>query len=199
MFQEARIVETYTNQGSDFIRHCLIEALWQLMKEKPYEEIEAKEICGKAVVGRTTYYRYCGSREGKITLIQQEIDSDYLSFVKAHESEVPPDHVKQDWLLPHFYFAEKEEIQILCSLHLESAVYRLIERLYGPTEKEEDGEFYLKYIGVGWQKGIFDAIVKKGFCESPEEIERKAVSALIANWLQKQKSIEASQKPSSDK
>ena len=50
-------------QSSRFIKLCLEDSLFLLMEEKTFEEIKIGEICDKAGVGRTSFYRHYIDKE----------------------------------------------------------------------------------------------------------------------------------------
>ena len=45
-------------QSSAFIKECIEDSLFLLMENKPYRQIDVKQVCERAGVGRTSYYRY---------------------------------------------------------------------------------------------------------------------------------------------
>lgn len=52
-----------SKESSERTKEYIAEALFQLMKEKPYESINVSGITKKAGVGRATFYRYFKSKE----------------------------------------------------------------------------------------------------------------------------------------
>ena len=44
-------------QSSAFIKECIEDSLFLLMENKPYRQIDVKQVCEHAGVGRTSYYR----------------------------------------------------------------------------------------------------------------------------------------------
>ena len=45
-------------KSSNFIKECLTDSLFLLMENKPYQSIKVIDVCDRAGVGRTSYYRY---------------------------------------------------------------------------------------------------------------------------------------------
>ena len=45
-------------QSSKFLKRCIEDTLFILLNKKPYKEIDVKQLCDKACVGRTSFYRY---------------------------------------------------------------------------------------------------------------------------------------------
>ena len=45
-------------QSSKFLKRCIEDTLFIMMENKKYKEIDVKELCDKACVGRTSFYRY---------------------------------------------------------------------------------------------------------------------------------------------
>ena len=45
-------------QSSKFLKRCIEDTLFIMLEKKTYKEIDVKELCDKACVGRTSFYRY---------------------------------------------------------------------------------------------------------------------------------------------
>ena len=69
---------------NEFARECIATALFALMKEMPYQDISITDICNKAGVARTTYYRNYSSKEHVIRDMIERIARRYLQRMQAH-------------------------------------------------------------------------------------------------------------------
>ncbi len=49
--------------SSKYIKMCLENALFSLMEDEPFNKIKVGEICKKAYVGRTSFYRHFQTKE----------------------------------------------------------------------------------------------------------------------------------------
>jgi AcrR family transcriptional regulator len=63
-------------------RALILDALIELMKEKPYEEISIKELAEESCVARQTFYRNFNNKEDVLLYYIDEIFDDYFADVK---------------------------------------------------------------------------------------------------------------------
>src|SRR2546425_5891929 len=73
-------------------RKLLWEALMAELSERAFEEITVKEICERAMVHRTTFYKHY---EDKYALLEQGMRQMYDALV-AEEEHVPPSAFSMD-------------------------------------------------------------------------------------------------------
>lgn len=73
---------TRKRPNNEFTRQCIAEALFLLMKEKPYQEITITDICAKAGVARTTYYRNFSSKADIISGTLHGITDEYIARMR---------------------------------------------------------------------------------------------------------------------
>jgi AcrR family transcriptional regulator len=93
-------MKTFEEQGDLRVRrtHKLLwEALMALMTERAFEEITVKEICERAMVHRTTFYKHY---EDKYALLEQGMRQMYDALVA--EVHVPPSAFSVDHPPPYF-------------------------------------------------------------------------------------------------
>ena len=93
-------MKTSEEQGDLRVRrtHKLLwEALMALMAERAFEEITVKEICERAMVHRTTFYKHY---EDKYALLEQGMRQMYDALVA--EVQVPPSAFSVDHPPPYF-------------------------------------------------------------------------------------------------
>src|SRR6266702_3376411 len=76
----------------------LWEALMAELSERAFEEITVKDICERAMIHRTTFYKHY---EDKYTLLEQGIRQMYDALV-AEEVHVPPSAFSVDHPPPYF-------------------------------------------------------------------------------------------------
>ena len=64
MEQNKKTVSPMSNEGRNaYVVEQLTAALLELLKEKPLEEISISQLCGRAGVGRTSFYRNYQTKE----------------------------------------------------------------------------------------------------------------------------------------
>ena len=66
------------NTTSDMLCGYIIEAMFLLLKEKPFEEIRICEIAKLAGVNRSTFYRHFHSRQDIARLFYQRLVVDLI-------------------------------------------------------------------------------------------------------------------------
>ncbi len=76
----------------------LWEALMAELSERPFEEITVKDICERAMVHRTTFYKHY---EDKYALLEQGMRQMYAALV-AEEEHLPPSAFSVDEPPPYF-------------------------------------------------------------------------------------------------
>lgn len=149
-------------------QHMITDALFSLMKRKPFQQITVTEICEEAAVGRKTFYRNFELREDVIDfwLDQRcrEYEQEYLS--------VP----QEEKLYYHFVFLKKHTDALITLYH--NGLHPLTEQKFSvflpdtmPTWSEDpvEQEYRSQYIIAGIE-AIVRVWVTRGFQESIEEV-----------------------------
>lgn len=72
---DLRMIRTY---------HFLSDALFELVLKKPFEEITVTDICKKAMVHRTTFYKHF---EDKYQLLETMFSDEQRKFIELHIEE----------------------------------------------------------------------------------------------------------------
>src|SRR5215472_8900787 len=94
-------MKTFEEQGDLRVRRTrklLWEALMAELSERAFEEITVKEICERAMVHRSTFYKHY---EDKYALLEQGMRQMYDELV-ATEEHVPPGAFSMDHPPPYF-------------------------------------------------------------------------------------------------
>ena len=170
-------MKKYTEEGSDEIRISIANALFSLLKDKALEDIGVGEICKKASVGRTTYYRYFGSKSGK---------SDALLFwFIYHWDDLCKERVlsaeNKDALCLNYLYENKDKLLLLKINNSIEILDSFILYIYGPKENDED--FYFKYAGAGLWIGLIRAVMKNDFNDDVETVQKKMAESMMKLFL----------------
>lgn len=91
----------HTNKTAVHSQHMVVQALFRLMKHKPFQQISVTEICEEAALGRKTFYRnfdqkedvvefwldiLCAQyREELFSVPQGQMLSRHCAFLKTHK------------------------------------------------------------------------------------------------------------------
>lgn len=68
-------------------KEAMHQALITLLKEKPYEQISAKDVIEKARVNRTTFYRYYSGLVSLVDEIIGQFKQEFADILNAHFSQ----------------------------------------------------------------------------------------------------------------
>lgn len=110
-----------TNRQSQRSKQWMIEALYELMKTKPYSAITIKEIADKAGVSRLTFYRNFQSKENILEVNFQNMFRTFLSEIDNKQI-----YDMKGVLISIFeqFYKNKKHLEILINNHLESILYK---------------------------------------------------------------------------
>ena len=64
----------------------LASALWSLLEVKPFEDIRVNDICDKAMVHRTTFYKHFEDKNHLLTFCIQQFQEDFSKRCLSDES-----------------------------------------------------------------------------------------------------------------
>ncbi len=172
-------MKKYTDEGTDFIRECIGTSIFELMKQKKFDEISVTEICSKANVGRTTYYRYYGAKTGKkdalVFTLQNQLQSKLTGDCSLNEI---------DKTFLEFIFDKKEELRMINNNGIVDVIDSLIFNIYGPDAKDDKSMRYTKYAAAGLWVGLIRAILANDFADDAEVVQENmatGIMQLIAN------------------
>ncbi|WLF83344.1 TetR/AcrR family transcriptional regulator [Moraxella sp. ZY210820] len=62
--------------------NAIANALIDLLDEKPFEKIQAQEIIEKALINRTTFYRYYSGKSDLVGKLIKEVKAEYQDLLK---------------------------------------------------------------------------------------------------------------------
>lgn len=172
-------MKTYQEQGSDYIRAAIGGAIFSLLEGKNYEDIKVIDIYKNASVGKTTYYRYFGNKDGKKDAMYFHLKENFNKYKCTH-SEV-------EWIddqFGNYIWEEKDKIKLLKRENCLDVMDRLILSIYGPEKNDKD-TLYLKYMGAGLWMGLLRAVIENDFNDEPSSIREKLSFAFV-EMIQKQ-------------
>lgn len=168
----------YTDTGSDFIRASIGKAVFQLLEATDFDEIKVTDIYRIACVGKTTYYRYFGNKNGKKDAMFFCLQEGYNNFKESNSA-----FTSTDECFGHFLWAIKDKILLLSKRNCLDVFDRLVLAIYGPTK--DDDSIYVKYMGAGMWMGFVRALISDGFIDTQEAVGKKMQIAFL-QMLQKE-------------
>ncbi len=168
-------MKTYESNGSDEIRFHIGETIAKLLENQSFEDIKVTSVYQSANVGKTTYYRYFGTKSGIKDALYFYVRTLYQSYCEKH-----PDQ-SRDQNMIRFLYSEKNLIQRLYAQNLADIMDRLLLSVFGPDESQ-DYAFYYTYIGAGMWMGLLRAMVESDFSLSPTQIEQQ-IQTMLTNTI----------------
>jgi len=164
------------NRRAQYTQQIIQETVLGLLESKPINAISVTEVCAKADVNRTTFYRY-------YTDIYDCVASIEKAFVTGlHPLEAATPTAALEHLLTAFYEDKK-----LSNLVFVEGKTKLLERMQelmqrvGPEPPMID-DYQGAYIGAGLQS-ILKKWVKDGMPETPHQLTQIIIDTILAKNL----------------
>ena len=179
-------LEQKASRFTEQTKKWLIEALFDLMKEKPYSIITVKEIADQAQLSRRTFYRNFKVKEDLLSKYTNYLFEDYIKSIKGKN-----DFSFNSILANYFEFWNKhiKELKLLKQNHL---FYFIMEQInsFIPNINEftevqwhnydnDIEEEYISRYNIGGLWNILYKWIDNEERESPKEmvqVIRKAIS-----------------------
>lgn len=149
----------------NIVIQSITDALFALMKEKPFSEIKVTELIQKAGIARSTYYRNFTSKEDIVKLYFQNIFQSFQEkyTIKTIEQRYSQAHVSHvlEFLIPYI-----ENINILNSAGISSYYLTYLNEylmsLYGTCNMTKEKSFQIYAIAGAEYNLIFNWFIKEG-------------------------------------
>ena len=166
MEQTQQTVSPMSNAGRNtYVREHLLRAMLELLAEKPLGEISVSELCGRAGVGRTSFYRNFETKE--------EIVKGHIHRLLFTELATAAEHQPLDKLILQVFSHFRAHEGFYRLLGERGLVYLLKEVLltlcgYAPAQPKlaAYASAFAAYSLYGWIEVWF----QRGMRESPEEL-----------------------------
>lgn len=167
-------------------RKMLKEALIELLKEKDIYHVSVRELCDKADVNRTTFYKYYGNQFDLLTDMEKDM-LDYLSQTIKSNTEEPEkivssacSYLEKNIEFSRLIFNNNVDPDFASKLFaMESLKKQTLQKFYDSKNETE-----LEYIYQFLTCGIFSLIhlwLNKEVRESPEAFARMVMRMLHRN------------------
>lgn len=178
-----------TNRIAEQSKKWMIEALFDLMKEKPYSSISVKEIADKAQLSRRTFYRNFNVKEDLLYEYASSLFKDYIESINNLTS-ITFNNV----LVTYFEFWNKHisELELLKQNHLfyllmeqTNSFIHEINKFSNAQWHNYNSELEEKYIGlysIGGLWNILSSWIDDKEKKSPEEMAQIIIKG-ISNFF----------------
>lgn len=167
-----------TNQEyHDVSKDAIETALIFLMKEKNYANISVMDICKKAGVSRTFFYKHYTSKDDIIRDIIIEMNDVFKSIAVDHDAIVDKlGFVLMELAKKRF---EYSKVFMLLGTGQSDVVVRCVNTLADEAIKDDYDFLQLVYFFSGAICNLLSLWAKNGMRETPEEIGRLVQKLLI--------------------
>ncbi len=145
------------------VQRSITETIFDMLKEKPLENIKIKDLTEEADVSRVSFYRNYKSKEDVLTK--------YFSYCMADFKTIP-DFQNNFWLNIFNYLDKiKDNIKVLVDANLTRVLMQFVFDAFldGQSEKED---IYRRACQAGSFWGIINEWFKRGMVEQPEEMTK---------------------------
>lgn len=155
--------------SSDFLKECIADALFILLRTKSIESITVREITELANVSRITYYRNFTSKENVIEFKLDKLMTEWIEkqpqkeSVSAHELSIR---------FFQFFYSIRDIVQTLIRANLSLLLLNRLILKFNDINIADSSEYYRQiFISFGLC-GIILSWMDTGMKESPEEMGR---------------------------
>lgn len=168
MRQTLKSVSPMSNKGRNaYVTSHITDALLNLLKNKPIENISISELCDLAMIGRASFYRNFDSKEDILKRYINDIFKEWTDISEKEENKPLNDLLSS--MFKHFE-KYRDFYSLLNKRKLIYLLKDVIIGLCGPKPEHAKEEAYMKayvaYTLYGWIEVWF----QRGMRESAEEI-----------------------------
>lgn len=157
-----------SNKTTDFLKECMADALFGLMKKKPFAKITINEIAEAAGVNRSTWFRNFDAKTDALTFKLVTLWNRWEESHLAHESK----RFTVDHAVAFFAFnaSIRDILEIIYQAEQQPCVYDAFYQMIMPQcGANPIGCYEARFYSFGLF-GLLDEWVKRGFYEKPEEL-----------------------------
>lgn len=153
---------------TDFLKECMADALLQAMKQKPFPKITINEIAKAAGVNRSTWFRNFANKNDAITFKLVR-----MWYRWADEHGMKERHrytIENAGTFFAFNYAIRDILAVIHRAEQQTCIYEAFYQVMMPQYNANLAECYeARFYSYGLF-GLMDEWVKRGFCETPEQI-----------------------------
>ena len=150
-----------------FIKDCVAEALDQLMRDHSYQEIRVTDLCRRAGVGRTSFYRYFSGQDALYSALLYKIGRTWRSFSERNAGSAEKD---PDLAFLEYIYEERELFQWLFKNQQYGAIFDIFYSTTVQDQRSETPETYHQAFLAGGIFGVLYQWAKNDFSIPPDQI-----------------------------
>ena len=162
-----------------YTKMVINKAFCELLSEKPFHRLTLTEVCKKAEINRTTFYKYYSD----INAWKEQVEMDFLSKVKSILEESPTDDLENVLEQTLCHIRDHAEMYLLVfspnfeSQTIDEAVSLILEKTNAEIKRflSESGapDYHQKWYSYFVVYGCFGMIrcwLQDGMTESPKDL-----------------------------
>ena len=168
------------NTLNTHIKDYIAQSLILLLKQKPFDEIKINEICQKAGVNRSSFYRNFANKEQAIVFYLQ------LNMLPAFLARQPFTRNKDIFVaIFHSINDMGEVVDLLYVNDLSHIFLQYIKDCCGAKPVFDDEEAYRTSLIMGLVFGSLDEWIRRGRVQTPDDMADKIgehLTRIGENW-----------------
>ncbi len=160
----------------EMVLESITQALLELMKQKPFEDISITELCQKAGVGRVSFYRnFSNKQDILLNYLCSCTDAWWAEFIKKSPQEF------YDTFWQSLLSEYKKNSDLLLLLEKNNVTYILKDHIFrccGPRAEDDDTTAYTRSMLAGLIYGLVGEWIHRGMKDVPAVLNLHKVLAL---------------------
>lgn len=165
-----------TDARVKYTRKIIQDVFVDCLKEKPVHKITVKEICDKAEINRSTFYKHYQDCYDLLEYILQEaldqFHKDLMTIEQSGEKEILLQILRKIQMYVPYGTSQKNEYVIQHFIEQINACaikYMIGQMQLSYDNKKINQELFSVFL-LGGSKGLVDNWIKTGMKETPEEL-----------------------------
>ena len=161
-------------------KEWIVTALMEIMRKKPYKQINVTELSRRAGLARRTFYRHFKTIDDVLNYSMEKMCDEYVRYIEKRETVKP--FLKRNLVngvLMHFTFWEKHKDYLnllkendLLLILLQNFLLRFIKKMTKSASTNENE--YITYFLIGGQWNLLIKWMEDGATLTPQEMARMA-------------------------
>ena len=161
------MAQVSNNENNRFTKDCIYEALWELLKQYPYNSITITQIAQKAGVSRNAIYR---NFESKDMIIKKRLLECYQSFAnKIKHSQHTLSREEYVIMVCEYLCGQREIAETLVKANLTEYLLESFAYIKGAYTTDTETEFYENYR-IGGALFVYLTWILRGCKETPVQL-----------------------------
>lgn len=160
----------------------IVESLFVLLKSKKIGSIQVTEICKKAGVGRSTFYKHFNNKND---IIYYYLLTLYYRYIEKNiKNPISKDEFEFNMLnLLNIIYSEKDKLQLLLDNNLGQKLFEfLTEKLILISSLNNSKDYFFPYIIAGAIYSAMLAWSKNNFKNNILEVGSSIAKFITLNW-----------------